>query len=89
MTHRATPISVSVAQGHTPANAVKATTGGWSTGSAVCLSFPLRYTRNIIESGVYEVGMSDHYMVYCIRKFNGAVERDHKIIKTRKMKNFN
>ena len=24
--------------------------------------------RNIIESGVYEVGMSDHYMVYCIRK---------------------
>ena len=45
--------------------------------------------RNSIESGVYEVGMSDHYMVYCIRKFNGAVERDHKIIKTRKMKNFN
>ena len=45
--------------------------------------------RHIIESGVYEVGMSDHYMVYCIRKFNGAVERDHKIIKTRKMKNFN
>ena len=27
-------------------------------------------------------------MVYCIHKFNGAVERDHKIIKTRKMKNF-
>ena len=44
--------------------------------------------RNIMESGVYEVSMSDHYMVYCIRKFNGAVERDHKIIKTRKMKNF-
>ena len=28
-------------------------------------------------------------MVYCIRKFNGAVEKDHKVIKTRKMKNFN
>ena len=28
-------------------------------------------------------------MVYCIRKFNGAVDKDHKVIKTRKMKNFN
>ena len=46
-------------------------------------------TSNIIESGVYEVSMSDHYMVYCIRKFNGAIVRDHKIIKTHKMKNFN
>ena len=45
--------------------------------------------RNIVKSGVHEVSMSDHYMVYCIRKFNGAVEKDHKVIKTRKMKNFN
>ena len=28
-------------------------------------------------------------MVYCIRKFNGAVEKGHKMIKKRKMKNFN
>ena len=27
------------------------------------------------------VPLSDHYMVYCIRKFNGAVEKDHKKIK--------
>ena len=33
--------------------------------------------------------MGDHCMVYCIRKFNGEVEKDHKVIKTRKMKNFN
>ena len=45
--------------------------------------------RNIVHSGVYEVSLSDHYMVYCIRKFNGAVEKGHKLIKTRKMKNFN
>ena len=45
--------------------------------------------RNIIKSGVLEVSLSDHYMVYCIRKFNGAVEKGHKKIKTRKMKNFN
>ena len=45
--------------------------------------------RNIVRSGVHEISMSDHYMVYCIRKFNGAVETDHKMIKTRKMKYFN
>ena len=45
--------------------------------------------RNIVKSGVYEVSLSDHSMVYCLRKFNGAVEKGHKMIKTRKMKNFN
>ena len=41
MAHRAAPISVSVALGHTSVNAVKATAGGWSTGSSACLTFPL------------------------------------------------
>ena len=45
--------------------------------------------RNIITSGAHDVSVSDHYMVYYIRKFNGAVEKGHKMIKTRKMKNFN
>ena len=45
--------------------------------------------RNIMKSGVLEVSLSDHYMVYCDRKFNGAVEKGQKTIKTRKMKNFN
>ena len=44
--------------------------------------------RNILKSGGHEVSISDHHMVYCIRKFNGAVEKGHKMIKTRKMKNF-
>ena len=35
------------------------------------------------------VSLSDHYMVYCIRKINGAVEKGRKNIKTRKMKNSN
>ena len=47
------------------------------------------YVRNSIESGVYEVCISNHYMVHCIRKFIGAIQRDHKIAKTRQMKNFN
>jgi len=37
MAHRAAPISVSIAQGQASANAVRATAGGWSTGSSVCL----------------------------------------------------
>ena len=44
--------------------------------------------RNIISTGVHEVSLSDHFMVYCIRKFNGAVEKDHKRIQTRSMKKF-
>ena len=44
--------------------------------------------RNIMGSGANKVSLSDHYLVYCIRKFNGAVEKGHKMIKTPKMKNF-
>ena len=44
--------------------------------------------RKIVETGVHKVSFSDHYMVYCIRKFNGAVEKGHKMIKTGKEKNF-
>ena len=33
--------------------------------------------KNIIRTGVNEFSLSDHFMVYCIRKFNGAVEKDH------------
>ena len=41
MAHRAAPISVSIALGHASVNAVKATVGGWSTGSSMSLTFPL------------------------------------------------
>ena len=34
------------------------------------------------------MSMSDHYMVYCVRKFNSSLIRDHKAIKTRIMKKF-
>ena len=44
--------------------------------------------RNILKSGVCKVTMSDHYMVYCVRKFNGNLKKDHKNIRTRMMKNF-
>ena len=34
------------------------------------------------------MALSDHSLVYCIRKFNGEVTKDHKVIKTRKMNKF-
>ena len=44
--------------------------------------------NNVLESGVLKISMSDHYMVYCIRKLNSSFKKDHKAIKTRNMKNF-
>ena len=44
---------------------------------------------NVIESEVRKLGLSDHYLVYAIRKFRGNLTCNHKIIKTLKMDNFN
>ena len=45
--------------------------------------FATTCARNIVRAGVHEVSLSDHFMVYCIRKYNGAVEKDHKKLKLR------
>ena len=45
--------------------------------------------RNIVTAGVIPISLSDHFMVFCVRKFEGGVIKDHKTIKTRRMKNFN
>ena len=39
--------------------------------------------RNIFNSGVHKVSMSDHNMVFCVRKFDGALQNGRKTIKTR------
>ena len=45
--------------------------------------------NNIAESGVLEISLSDHYLVYCIRKLRGGVKCQHKCITSRQLKNFN
>ena len=45
-------------------------------------------TDNIVESGVLKITLSDHYLVYAVRKFQGGIKRQHKFIRTRQMKNF-
>ena len=46
------------------------------------------FERNIGYHGVIRVSMSAHCLVYCIRKLNRDLKRDHKIITTRAMKRF-
>ena len=58
------------------------------TSSSITDHIATTSARNIIESGVHKVSMSDHYMVFCVRKFEGALKKDHKVVTTRSMKNF-
>ena len=44
---------------------------------------------NIVISGVHSLGLSDHYLVNCIRKFRGSSKKQHKNISTRILTNFN
>ena len=56
--------------------------------SSIIDHIAINIASNVIESGVLKLGLSDHYLVYAIRKFRGNMPCNHKIIKTRKMKNF-
>ena len=45
--------------------------------------------NNIVESGVVKAAISDHYVVYSVRKYQGGIKHNHKHIHTRQLKNFN
>ena len=38
---------------------------------------------NIVESGIYKVCVSDHYLIYCVRKFRGKIEKSPKLFESR------
>ena len=40
---------------------------------------------NISKSGILKLALSDHYMVYCIRKLNWSISKNHKSLKTQNM----
>ena len=44
--------------------------------------------ENVVASGVLNITISDHYLVYVTRKFIGSTKRQRKTISTRKMNNF-
>ena len=46
-------------------------------------------TNNVVESGVVKAAISDHYVVYSARKYQGGIKHNHKHILTRQLKNFN
>ena len=56
--------------------------------STLLYHFAVSNANNIVESGVYRVTLSDHYLVYAARKSHGALNKEHKILKTRQMKYF-
>ena len=37
---------------------------------------------------MYETSISDHYFVYCVRKFRGASKKQHKCITRKQLKHF-
>ena len=43
---------------------------------------------NTVVSGVHQTSISDHCLVYSVRKFRGGVKKQNKNINTRQMKNF-
>ena len=47
------------------------------------------HCNNITESGVLKISLSDHYLVYCVRKLRGGVKHQHKYITSRQLRNFN
>ena len=57
--------------------------------SAIIDHIAVSNTSNIVESGVVKVAISDHYVVYSIRKYQGGIKHNHKHFQTRQLKNFN
>ena len=55
--------------------------------SSIIDHIAINIASNVTESGVLKLGLSDHCLVYAIRKFRGNIPCNHKIIKTSKMKN--
>ena len=44
---------------------------------------------NVLEAGVHKIALSDHYLIFCMRKLNASNASGHKTIRTRNMKKFN
>ena len=44
--------------------------------------------KNIVKSGAFKTGVSDYYLVYCVRKLRGAIKHQYKYVTTLQMKNF-
>ena len=44
---------------------------------------------NIAVAGVHKICLSDHHMIFCVRKFQGNLQRNQKYIKSRQMQHFN
>ena len=44
--------------------------------------------NNIVDSGVVQLVIGDHYLIYCVRKFMGNLSKVPKVFESRQMKKF-
>ena len=58
-------------------------TGVSATASSLVDHIATTCPNDIVDSGVLQVSMNNHCLVYCLRKLNGAQRQDHKVIKTK------
>ena len=52
-------------------------------------NFATNQSKFITEPGVFTTGFSDHDLVFGIRKISTGINREPKVVKTRKLKNYN
>ena len=67
---------------------IKTATRETMTSSSLIDNIATTNKSNIVVFGVHQTGISDHYLVYSVKKFRGGVKKQHKNISTRQMKNF-
>ena len=48
----------------------------------------MTHPNNIVDCGVVQLAIGDHYLIYCIRKFMGNLSKVPKVFESRQMKNF-
>ena len=40
------------------------------------------HPNNIVDSGVLQLAISDHYLIYCVRKFTGNLSKVPKVFES-------
>ena len=60
----------------------------WATGESVIDLILVSDHKNVIQSGVISVGLSDHMLIYCTRKVTKVKTYSHNTVMVRSLKNY-
>ena len=50
--------------------------------------FATTHPNNIVDSGIVQLAISGHYLIFCVRNFMGNLSKLPKVFESRQMKNF-